>query len=312
MESLTLFDCENFIEFAPAFKKVWESKKNRGIVDVKDWIENNAHDGGRLMQMFNDCIIETTNNKDFFEWPEEHNGMYKFNSWCKSFMLSVDDVVGGSIVTYPNVEVIRENSEVDVISIPEPGYKFVRWAGDVEGVESTGVFDMEADTFVSAIFTLTSDDLVPEEPDDEEPDDDHNYNGHPDVGDIEDPVLRQPIVEEPAIDGESKSVQYFNYFRWGVRTWYGNDWYRADWFGEFWNDGVSPWVYHLNLGWLFRSGREFDSIWFWDSKLGWLWTSMDAYPYFFSTSRKDWILYKLDTKNPRLFYDFKSRTWEAH
>jgi hypothetical protein len=123
-------------------------------------------------------------------------------------------------------------------------------------------------------------------------------------------IIEEEIVEDE-VDIVEADNEYPNYFRWDSLTDLGSGWASSGWFGTFYNNRNSNWIYHAELGWLFRSGTDAESMWLWSSEFGWLWTGSNVYPYFYSSARDSWISYKKETKNPRLFYDFKIKTWEA-
>jgi len=57
------------------------------------------------------------------------------------------------------------------------------------------------------------------------------------------------------------------------------DWKSMPWFGTF-MDSEFPWIYHVDLGWLYSNGTSTDDIWFYSDKLkvqgeevGWFWTN---------------------------------------
>ena len=53
----------------------------------------------------------------------------------------------------------------------------------------------------------------------------------------------------------------------------GSDWRSLAWFGNYYETS-SGWIYHENLGWLYRTGDVTSHIWFYDPELkSWLWTA---------------------------------------
>ena len=60
----------------------------------------------------------------------------------------------------------------------------------------------------------------------------------------------------------------------------GNDfWKSMPWFGTF-MDKEYPWIYHVDLGWLYSNGTNTENIWFYsdslkveDEEIGWFWTN---------------------------------------
>lgn len=65
----------------------------------------------------------------------------------------------------------------------------------------------------------------------------------------------------------------------GTRTARRTSWKSMPWFGTF-MDSEFPWIYHVDLGWLYSNGTSTDDIWFYSDKLkvqgeevGWFWTN---------------------------------------
>jgi len=153
MQSLTCFDCEKFLQFADAFQRVWGTDEKSGSTDVKEYLETKVEDNERILQLFNDCIVGTVNNKDFFEWPREANGMYKFNARSKTYGLVVDEPEGGVIESFPKSDVYLAGSDVDLIATPREGYVFEGWSGDARGLGHEVLLKVDGDLFVSASFS---------------------------------------------------------------------------------------------------------------------------------------------------------------
>ncbi len=92
----------------------------------------------------------------------------------------------------------------------------------------------------------------------------------------------------------------------------GNGWNKLSWFGIF-NTTYSPWIYHLQLGWLYPVGTDTSSIWFWDLNMNtYLWTSEEIYPSFYNWSKQAWFYYVKGTSNPCLFYNYSSGKYEKY
>ena len=88
----------------------------------------------------------------------------------------------------------------------------------------------------------------------------------------------------------------------------GNQWKSASWFGTYF-DTSGNWIFHLEHGWLYRSGNSMSSTWFFDTNLNWIWTNSELYPYFYRSETNDWIFYQSDDSESRLFYDYLSESW---
>ena len=53
-------------------------------------------------------------------------------------------------------------------------------------------------------------------------------------------------------------------------------WKHEDWFGHF-MDEKYPWIYHLDLGWLYSNGTSQKNIWFYSESMGWFWTNREIF-----------------------------------
>ena len=84
-----------------------------------------------------------------------------------------------------------------------------------------------------------------------------------------------------------------------------NGWKSFSWFGQFFETS-SNWIYHLELGWLYRHGDNLTSLWFYSSDHGWLFTSKNIYPYLFHHTNNSWLY----LKENRLF-SWANQSWSA-
>ena len=82
----------------------------------------------------------------------------------------------------------------------------------------------------------------------------------------------------------------------------GMGWKHSVWFSTYFDSG-NNWIYHLDLGWLYRISENADSIWFWDDTLGWLWTNSNIYPMLYNLSSTSWIYYAEGTSNPGILHN---------
>jgi len=77
-----------------------------------------------------------------------------------------------------------------------------------------------------------------------------------------------------------------------------NSWKETKWFGYF-VDTSYPWIYHIELGWLYYGGATLNGgFWLFSDKLGWLWS--------------DKIKFSIDPENGekyRLIYQSRENTW---
>ena len=89
-------------------------------------------------------------------------------------------------------------------------------------------------------------------------------------------------------------------------------WSYLPWLGHYYQAPSSPWIYHADHGWLYRSGTRPGDVWFYDkSGLGWIWTSADAYPYFYSNAEAGWLWFNQDSAQ-REIYHYGSSQWQTH
>ena len=88
----------------------------------------------------------------------------------------------------------------------------------------------------------------------------------------------------------------------------GNGWKSFDWFGRYFEMDGSNWIYHENLGWLYRSGSTTDNTWLWSDIWQWGWVSDSSYPYV-TLSVEDWLYYFNGTSNPVRYYDYDLYKW---
>ena len=115
-------------------------------------------------------------------------------------------------------------------------------------------------------------------------------------------------LNQPALD-------YFSQlYSWSAATDLDGEWKQLDWFSYYFDSG-SNWIYHINLGWLYRVSDNLDSIWFWDDSLGWIWTNSEIYPLLLQESLVSgavatWLYYHEGSSDPRYFYNYNSGTWE--
>lgn len=88
----------------------------------------------------------------------------------------------------------------------------------------------------------------------------------------------------------------------------GNGWKSFDWFGRYYESTGTNWIYHENLGWLYRSGTTTDNTWLWSDLWQWGWVSDTTFPYV-TLSVSDWLYYFSGTSDPVRYYDFELIKW---
>ena len=83
----------------------------------------------------------------------------------------------------------------------------------------------------------------------------------------------------------------------------------SDWFGEIYRTDT-PWIYHVQLGWLYMVSEDQHSIWLWSNDLGWIWTTADTYPYLYRHGDGAWLNFAFFTDTKRIFYNYLTESWE--
>ena len=82
--------------------------------------------------------------------------------------------------------------------------------------------------------------------------------------------MLEVIEEDPAL------IRRFNLL-WEDSTSLAFDyWKYEDWFGHF-MDEKYPWIYHVDLGWLYSHGTSQRNIWFYSETMGWFWTNREIF-----------------------------------
>ena len=80
----------------------------------------------------------------------------------------------------------------------------------------------------------------------------------------------EEVVEDPAL------IRRFNLL-WEDSTSLAFDyWKYEEWFGHF-MDEKYPWIYHVDLGWLYSHGTSQRNIWFYSDTMGWFWTNRENF-----------------------------------
>jgi hypothetical protein len=68
------------------------------------------------------------------------------------YTLSATAGTGGSVSLSPDAVLVREGATVSVSAMPDPGYHFTGWSGDLTGLGNPLTFDIASDTTVVATF----------------------------------------------------------------------------------------------------------------------------------------------------------------
>jgi len=85
-------------------------------------------------------------------------------------------------------------------------------------------------------------------------------------------------------------------------------WWESPWFGSFYKS-ESGWLLHLELGWVYPSPGEGDSLWLWKDNLDWIWTNEKLYPFIYSDESGHWMYFFGEHKKKRLLYDYGYEEW---
>ena len=97
---------------------------------------------------------------------------------------------------------------------------------------------------------------------------------------------------------------------WDLATDLGDGWRSLEWFGIYY-EGASGWIYHMELGWLFRESSATDSIWLWREGLGWLWTTNSVLPHLYRENSSSWIYWLTGNTGSLVYYDHALGSWET-
>jgi len=68
----------------------------------------------------------------------------------RSLSISVDGL--GKVVQYPNLSKIPKDSSVQLTAVPDSGYVFSKWSGDIESSQNPEILTMDKDHSVTATF----------------------------------------------------------------------------------------------------------------------------------------------------------------
>jgi len=88
----------------------------------------------------------------------------------------------------------------------------------------------------------------------------------------------------------------------------GHGWKSFDWFGAYYDTSGTAWIFHQDLGWMYRHGETIDHTWFWSKRWQWAWLSNEFYPYVANDSG-GWMYYLQGTTSPVRWYDYGLSQW---
>lgn len=86
-------------------------------------------------------------------------------------------------------------------------------------------------------------------------------------------------------------------------------WKKSNWFGNYY-DGGNDWIHHSNLGWLYTSSNQPNSIWLWSSSQEWLWTGNGVYPHLYRNKDGTWIYFIVEAFPRKIFYNQSTKKLE--
>ena len=103
---------------------------------------------------------------------------------------------------------------------------------------------------------------------------------------------------------------------WQNSTEVGPNWKQEPWFGLF-MDKYFPWIYHVNLGWVYISGgtQQYDKelnvggFWAFSQKFGWFWTYNEVFPWIYLEN--EWVYLKTDSSSAisELYFSTAQNSW---
>ena len=86
-------------------------------------------------------------------------------------------------------------------------------------------------------------------------------------------------------------------------------WKKTNWFGNYYENGDN-WLYHLNIGWVYKSFNNF-ATWFHVPKLkAWAYTNQNIFPFMYDFSQQKWI-YISNTGTDPLYYKYDNNAWSS-
>jgi poly(beta-D-mannuronate) lyase len=69
-------------------------------------------------------------------------------------LLKINTTEGGKVIHEPDQVIYEPGTEITAIAIPDSGYKFVEWRGDISSQEDTLTFTLDEITALEAVFAL--------------------------------------------------------------------------------------------------------------------------------------------------------------
>lgn len=88
-----------------------------------------------------------------------------------------------------------------------------------------------------------------------------------------------------------------------------DNWSFLEWFGHYYSEkSTEPWIYHLQLGWLYISDYNWNGVWIFRENLGWFWTEEKIFPNLYINKISHWCSLQTDVKDT-ILYDHKYGDW---
>jgi hypothetical protein len=119
------------------------------------------------------------------------------------------------------------------------------------------------------------------------------------------PSNERPILYMRGSPAYTPSNNPFPPSPWNTAQDLGDNYYQLPWFGVFY-PYPSPYIYHLEHGFLYYAGTTLESLWVWDAHLGWVWTNAQTYPFLYWSKNSSWLFYyRGGTPRFRYFFDLR-------
>jgi hypothetical protein len=74
------------------------------------------------------------------------------------------------------------------------------------------------------------------------------------------------------------------------------NWKESDWFGWF-SDENFPWIYSIDLGWLYSQSNSPNNVWFYSETIGWFWTTQNIYKDYVGLTEYQRYLFRVRPKS---------------
>ena len=121
-----LFDCEAIQEFVEAY--TLDAVYSSGEDLLTKLVEGGMTD---LIMLYNDMIVHSAHNRDFFNWEVEANGVYTYGQNYQK--LSLDITGGGQTLTPPGDLVVIKNTNIPLVAASSNTANFKGWLSTTTG-----------------------------------------------------------------------------------------------------------------------------------------------------------------------------------